>query len=177
MTMIRLPGGQNEPFRRRTDMKQSTKPGTKAPNQKRRHVRLDIFSPVGFHVLVIEKDMRIRSHPAKKAGILLNLSGGGALISSTDQVETNDLLLMKFDIKGMESMSDVLGKVKRVEKCEDGELLIGIEFVTRDQIGDPVLAEGLSRLAGDPLTFTDSLKRLVSRFVFQRQIDTETGAQ
>jgi len=154
-------------------MKQESKTRTESKHQKRRHVRLDIFSPVGFHVLIIDQDMRIRSHPDKKAGILLNLSGGGALISSTDQVEADTLLLMRFDIKGLERISDVLGKVKRVEACDDGEMLIGVEFLTPDQIEDPRLAEGLSRLAGDPLAFTDSLKRLVSRFVFQRQIDAE----
>ena len=158
-------------------MNEKSKTGAKGAHQKRRHVRLDIFSPVGFNVLVIEKDGRVRSHPAMKAGILLNLSGGGALISSTDDVQMDDLLLLKFDIKGLETMSEVLGKVKRVEQCEDGENLIGIEYVTTDQIDDPKLAEALARLTGDPLAFTESLKRLVSRFVFQRQIDAEMDAE
>ncbi len=158
-------------------MKETTKTGAQKPKQKRRHVRLDIFSPVGFHLLVVENDMRVRSHPAKKAGILLNLSGGGALISSTDEVHAKDLLLMRFDIKGLETFSDIVGKVKRVEQCEDGEYLIGVEFFTTDQIDDPKLADALSRLAGDPLTFTETLKRVVSRFVFQRQIDMEMDTQ
>jgi hypothetical protein len=158
-------------------MKDRTKTGSKGPQQKRRHVRLDIFSPVAFHALVVEKDYRIRSKPGKKAGILLNLSGGGALISSTDEVMEEDLLLLKFDIKGLEMMSDVVGKVKRVEQCEDGENLVGIEFLTTDHIGDPKLAEALSRLSGDPLAFTETLQRVVSRFVFQRQIDTEMDTQ
>jgi c-di-GMP-binding flagellar brake protein YcgR len=158
-------------------MKEKTKTGAKTPQQKRRHVRLDIFSPVEFHVLIVENDHRVRSHPAKKAGILLNLSGGGALISSTDEVTGGDLVLMRFDIKGMETMSEVVGKVKRVEQCEDGEYLIGAEFLTADLIEDPKLADALARLSGDPLAFTDTLKRVVSRFVFQRQIDAEMDTQ
>ena len=125
-------------------MKEKTKTGAKKPQQKRRHVRLDIFSPVSFHTLIVEKDYRVRSKPGQKAGILLNLSGGGALISSTDEVQDNDLLLMKFDIKGLETMSEVIGKVKRVEQCEDGENLVGVEFVTNDHIDDPKLAEVLN---------------------------------
>lgn len=158
-------------------MKENTETGTKKKQQKRRHVRLDIFSPVSFHTLVVEKDYRVRSKPGKKAGILLNLSGGGALISSTDEVVDGELLLMKFDIKGLETMSDVIGKVKRVEQCEDGENLVGVEFVTTDHIDDPKLTEALSHLSGDPLTFTETLQRVVSRFVFQRQIDTEMDTQ
>lgn len=158
-------------------MKDQSKTTAKPQPKKRRHVRLDIFSPVSFHTLIVEKDYRVRSKPGQKAGLLLNLSGGGALISTTDEIQDQDLLLMKFDIKGLEAMSDVIGKVKRVEQCEDGENLVGVEFVTPDHIDDPKLAEALSRLSGDPLAFTETIKRVVSRFVFQRQIDTETDTQ
>jgi hypothetical protein len=113
----------------------------------------------------------MRSHPEKRTGVLLNLSGGGALISSSDQAAADDLLLMTFEIKGMETLSNILGRVKRVEVCEDGERLIGIEFLTPDQIDDPALADGLARLTDNPMGFSESLKRLVSRYVFQRQID------
>ncbi len=143
------------------------------PRQKRRYVRLEIFSPVGFSSIVIDEDGRAHTLPAKKAGILLNLSGGGALISSTDDVVSGDFILVKFEIKGFETLTSILGRVKRVENCEDGERLIGIEFLTPDQIEDPALAKALARLSDDPLGFSESLRRLISRFVFQRQVDAE----
>lgn len=142
--------------------------------QKRRYVRLEVFSPVVFHVLVVDSDKRVRSHPDKNAGILLNLSGGGALISTSDTVSTNDLVLLNFEIKGFENLTNILGRIKRVEECEDGERLVGIEFLTPEQIDDPVLAQNLARLSGNPMGFSEGLKRLVSRYVFQRQIDSES---
>lgn len=142
--------------------------------QKRRYVRIEVFSPVAFNSVVIEPDKRVRLHPEKKAGVLLNLSGGGVLISTTDHVSEGDFLLMKFDIKGFDALTNVLGKVKRVESCEDGENLIGIEFLAIEHIDDPVVANGLSRLANHPTEFAQGLSRLVSRYVFQRQIETHT---
>jgi len=150
---------------------------TAAAHQKRRYVRLEIFSPVSFSSIVIGEDKRARRHPAKKAGILLNLSGGGVLISTTDNVLTGEYVLLGFDIKGFEALTSVLGRVKRVEECEDGERLVGIEFLTPDQVDDPAIATSLSRLSDNPLGFSDSLRRLVSRYVFQRQVESESKSR
>ena len=146
-------------------------------SQKRRYVRLEIFSPVGFSVVQIDKDKRVRTHPERKGGVLLNISGGGALISSNDKVASDDLLLLTFDIKGFDQLSNVLGRVKRVEECEDGEKLIGLEYVTADQIDDETLAGNLARLPGNPMAFAENLKRIVSRFVFQKQIEAGSEEQ
>jgi c-di-GMP-binding flagellar brake protein YcgR len=143
--------------------------------QRRRYVRLEVFSPVEFRTLIIDENKRVRSHPEKRAGVLLNLSGGGVLISTSDTAAADDLLLLTFEIKGLDALENILGLVKRVEECEDGERLVGIEFIGVDHFTDPVLVENLSRLSKNPMGFNDSLKRFVSRYVFQRQIDTETN--
>jgi hypothetical protein len=140
--------------------------------QKRRYVRLEVFSPVMFNSIVVEPDKRVRLHPEKKAGVLLNLSGGGVLLSTTDRATEGELVLMKFDLKGFDALTNVLGKVKRVETCEDGECLAGIEFLALEHVDDPMIAGGLSRLADHPKEFAQGLSRLISRYVFQRQIET-----
>ncbi|MEW5701253.1 MAG: PilZ domain-containing protein [Candidatus Zixiibacteriota bacterium] len=142
--------------------------------QKRRYVRLEIFSPVAFATIVTDADGRVRLHPEKKAGVLLNLSGGGALISTHDAVTSGSLVLMKFDIKGFDALTSVLGRVKRVEDSEDGERLVGVEFLDPAQLNDHALAAGLARLTEHPKDFTEGLGRIISRYVFQRQIETES---
>lgn len=152
--------------------KKQDKKATADRAQKRRYVRLEVFSPVAFISIVVEADKRVRLHPEKKAGVLLNLSGGGVLISTTDRASEGELILMKFDLKGFDALTNVLGKVKRVEVCEDGECLVGIEFLAIEDVDDPVVANGLSRLADHPKEFAQGLSRLISRYVFQRQIET-----
>jgi c-di-GMP-binding flagellar brake protein YcgR len=154
--------------------KQSKKATDSDKAQKRRYVRLEVFSPVAFSSIVVEPDKRVRLHPEKKSGLLLNLSGGGALISTTDRATEGEYMLMKFDIKGFDALTSVLGKVKRVETSEDGESLVGIEFLALEHVADPTIANGLSRLADHPQEFAQGLSRLISRFVFQRQIETHT---
>lgn len=154
--------------------KKTTKLSDSGKSQKRRYVRLEVFSPVAFNSIVVETDKRVRLHPEKKAGILLNLSGGGVLISTTDHASEGELVLMKFDIKGFDALTNVLGKVKRVEDSGDGECLVGVEFLAIEHIEDPVIANSLSRLGNHPQEFAQGLSRLVSRYVFQRQIETHT---
>jgi len=142
--------------------------------QKRRYVRLEIFSPVEFATILIGDDKRVRLHPEKKAGILLNLSGGGALISTTDAATAEELVLMRFDIKGFDSLTDILCRVKRVEDSGDGERLVGVQFLSPDELEDRDLAARLSRLTAHPRGFEEGISRLISRYVFQRQVDSET---
>jgi len=142
--------------------------------QKRRYVRLEIFSPMNFATIMVEPGQRTRLHPDKKAGVLLNLSGGGALISTGDTVTSGDLVLMKFDVRGFEALTNVLGRVKRVEEEADGERLFGVEFLDPEHLDDPELVLALSRLAEYPKDFNQGLKRMIARFVFQRQVSTET---
>jgi hypothetical protein len=92
-------------------------------------------------------------------------------------VLTGEFVMLRFDIKGFDALTSVLGKVKRVEECEDGERLVGLEFLTPDQVEDRTIAESLSRLSDNPLGFSDSLRRLVSRFVFQRQVESESKSR
>ena len=144
--------------------------------QRRRWVRLEIFSPVTLHELIVDpEEQKVRRTLKEKSGMILNISGGGVLLSTFDPFNDGDYLLMKFEIKGFEALADVLGKVKRVESCPDGENLIGIEFLTVQSVEEEWLTEQLTRLVDDPLGFSERLHRMVSRFVFRRQVmDTPT---
>jgi hypothetical protein len=143
--------------------------------QRRRWVRLEVFSPVVVRELIADsQEKTIRRAFKEKSGMILNISGGGVLLSTFDSLCEGDYLLLKFKIKDFEALSDVLGKVKRVESCPDGEHLVGIEFLTPDAISDPWMAEQLAELVDDPLGFSDRLHRLVSRYVFRRQVSDTT---
>jgi c-di-GMP-binding flagellar brake protein YcgR len=145
---------------------------TGGEQQKRRYVRLEVFSPVGFSEIVRNGE-RVYLHPDQKAGVLLNLSGGGALISTTDAVTPDALVLLRFDIKGFDTLENILGRVKRIEQQADGECLVGMEFITVEEIEDPKLVAALEKLAERPRGLEAGVSRMISRYVFQRQIETE----
>jgi len=154
-------------------VKQEDKPETRSDEktQRRRWVRLEIFSPVMVHELVVDAEKQaVRRAFKEKTGMILNISGGGVLLSTFDTLTEDDYLLLRFEIKDFEVISDVLGIVKRVENCSDGEKLVGIEFLTPDTLDKGWLADQLVRMIDDPLGFSERLHRLVSRFVFRRQV-------
>lgn len=145
---------------------------TSGGQQKRRYVRLEVFSPVGFSEIVRSGE-RVYLHPDKKAGVLLNLSGGGVLISTSDVVTPDALVLLRFDIKGFDTLDNILGRIKRIEQQADGECLVGMEFITVEEIEDPKLVAALENLAEHPRGLEAGISRMISRYVFQRQIETE----
>lgn len=139
--------------------------------QRRRWVRLEVFSPVEVRELIVDQDEHtVRRAFKDKSGMILNISGGGVLLSTFDVLSEDDYLLMKFKIKDFDVLSDVLGRIKRVEACADGENLVGIEFLTPDAVKEPWLADQLSEMIDDPLGFSERLHQLVSRYVFSKQV-------
>ncbi len=139
--------------------------------QRRRWVRLELFSPVTIHALEIDSEAQtVTRNPDEKSGMILNISGGGVLLSTFDGLSADDLILMKFQIKEFDTLSDVLGRIKRVESSGDAETLIGVEFLTPENVEEAWLADQLAQLIDDPLGFSDRLHRLVSRFVFRQQL-------
>ncbi len=147
-----------------------------APQQRRRWVRLELFSPVTIHELEIDAKARtVKRKDAEKSAMILNISGGGVLLSTFDGLSAEDLILMKFQIKEFDTLSDVLGRIKRVETAGDSETLIGVEFLTPEKVKEGWLADQLAQLIDDPMGFSDRLHRLVSRFVFRQQISDGSG--
>lgn len=139
--------------------------------QRRRWVRLEVCGPVVLRQLTVNRqEQTVRRGYKEKSGMILNISGGGVLLSTFDSLTEGEFLLMKFEIKDFDTVSDVLGWIKRVEKCSDGENLVGIEFKTPANIEEQWLAGQLGQLVDDPLGFSERLHHLVSRFVFQRQV-------
>jgi len=139
--------------------------------QRRRWVRLEIFSPVILHQLIIdEAGQSVKRSGHEKSAMILNISGGGVLLSTFDSLSEGDYLLMKFEIKGFDALADVLGKAKRVEHCPDGENLIGIEFLTPSNLDEDWLSNQLKGMVEDPLGFSERLHSLVSRYVFRHQV-------
>jgi len=139
--------------------------------QRRRWVRLEIFSPVMLHQLIAdEAGQSVKRSGHEKSAMILNISGGGVLLSTFDALNENDFLLMKFEIKGFDALADVLGKIKRIENCPDGENLVGVEFLTPGNFDEGWLSDQLKSMIEDPLGFSERLHCLVSRFVFRHQV-------
>ena len=99
----------------------------RADSQKRMFIRLELKSRVKFkrvfHSHNNGQSNSQRNHP----GIMLNISRGGMLLLTSAELEQDDFLAISFEIPRLASLTNVLGKVKRVEK-DKKKYVVGIEF-------------------------------------------------
>ena len=97
-------------------------------------------------------------------GSLLNLSEGGLLIETEDQISEGDIVFMTLEIKDVSEIKNILGKVKRVDR-EDKTSIIGIELTSKDDLVDD-LSQAELDLMGDRFShFRDAIKSLLGNHV------------
>jgi c-di-GMP-binding flagellar brake protein YcgR len=145
-------------------------------SQRRRFVRIDIAGDVSYRVLEIDQT-GTSSLSLDKSGELLNISAGGILLTTRESVETNDVLLLKFWLKGSQRLENIIGIVKRVEQSHEAdgpeeEYLVGIEFATRERMAQLVHAPHLESLPPEINYFNDALQQLIVQFVYLQQVET-----
>lgn len=144
-------------------------------SQRRRFVRIDIAGDVNYRVLEIDP-RGTSSLSVDKTGELLNISAGGILLTTRESLNANDVILLKFWLKGSQRLENIIGIVKRVEQSHEPEgpieeYLVGIEFVTKEFMAQLVPAPHLESLPPEINYFTDALQQLIVQFVYLQQVE------
>lgn len=150
---------------------QVKKPFKITNENKRRFIRLEISSPVWMkraedcikEVSVDEDDYIIE-------GTILNISIGGMLVELKETVTENDIVLMQFTLQEVETLSNVLGLVKRVEKDEDC-YLIGIEFISREYLKDKLSQPEIDLLSKTASHFEEKVQEILSKYLYRQDPD------
>ena len=135
----------------------------------RRFVRLEIASPITISVV---KDslgnFNCDGGDLKIDGIILNISPGGMLVAMGHPLAAGDIVLMSFSLQDIETLDDVLGIVKRVEKDGDS-YMDGIEFITRTDLEDRLTTAELDLLTDKASHFEDKVQEMLQRYLYHKQ--------
>jgi c-di-GMP-binding flagellar brake protein YcgR len=137
--------------------------------QRRKYVRLDISEDINFRILESPDNEEIGLSPEFQ-GSLLNISAGGFLFETEKKVLPDSLLIVKFKLKSQYFLENILAVVKRTEGTDGGLLLVGSEFITKDnkaQFGMEKLDQYLPPGTG---TFDENLQRLMVQFIYNQQV-------
>ena len=95
---------------------------------RRKWVRFEFSSPILFRLISIDQgEPKIESN-LERAGELLDISAGGALLATKKPVTDGNFISLNLNLKGIKEVQGILGKVKRVEESEQGDFLVGVEF-------------------------------------------------
>ncbi len=138
-------------------------------DDQRRFVRLEIVSPMSLGRI---KDGLGNFCPDADEetipGVVLNISGGGALLDLERPVGEGDIVAMRFSLENIEPLEGVLGVVKRSEPDADGHV-VGIQFVKRDQLADRLSQSELDMLPEQFSHFSARVHDVLNRYVSDRQ--------
>lgn len=153
----------------------SGQPFSVREENKRRFVRLEISAPMSMRRI---KDTESGFWPDGEnfeiSGTILNISAGGLLVDLNQALERDDIVSMNFTIQGAEVLTNVLGRVKRVEIESDG-CIAGIEFVTSAYLMDHFTAAEMELISQNHHHFSDSVSEVLNRHITREQLAREAG--
>ncbi len=139
-------------------------------DQTRRYIRLEISEPIEYAVLKDESGgfWPQGDGPAFR-GNILNLSAGGVLIESNDPVAEGALVVISMSLQEVEELDGIVGLVKRAVS-DNGQWLVGIEFVPNEYLQDGLSAAELDVIPENLTSFDERLSNVLSRYVYYRKV-------
>ena len=99
-------------------------------------------------------------------GLILNISMGGVLIETEEKFSEDDFLLMRFTVQDVETVENVLGRVKRIDNC-DKYCLAGIEFVQQEELNDRLSMPELEILKDRISNFNNRIQDTLEKFMYK----------
>lgn len=136
---------------------------------RRRFVRLEISTPLTLKNLNdFLNNNTAFDNLFELSGEIINISATGVLIEIENPIIENDVVLMKFTIQDVETMSNVLGLVKRTD-LTDGIHLAGIEFISTDQLCDRFSTAECDLIAGQAASFKEQIHKTLSKYLYHEK--------
>jgi len=146
------------------------KPFRVEQQEQRRFVRLEISSPMTLQRI---KDAQGQFTPDgdwhSVNGTILNISAGGVLVETDQPLLSGDVVAMHFIVQDVESLSNVLGMVKRSEQDQQ-VFLAGIEFITREYLEDVFSQAEMDLLPSSLTNFSEGVREVLNKYVFRERI-------
>jgi c-di-GMP-binding flagellar brake protein YcgR len=142
-------------------------------DQKRRFIRLEISEPVDYSVLRDSRDgFWPKGDGPQYKGSILNLSAGGVLILSADPIEEGNIVLLKMTLQDVELIDQIIGIVKRADS-DEGEWLIGIEFISQESLADYFSEAEFALLPDNVASFNEKLRNVLNKYVYFKKVSNE----
>ncbi|UCD62823.1 MAG: flagellar brake domain-containing protein [Candidatus Zixiibacteriota bacterium] len=136
--------------------------------QRRQYVRVDLFNQISYANLGsknLENDFEWHDTVA------LNLSGGGMLIRSEENLAPPNLLLLKTEILDRLGFEQPVAAICRRSFWLENRHHSGVEFITNDNLSHYFYSDELDRLPQSIRRFDHVAQNRLVTFVFQQQIE------
>jgi c-di-GMP-binding flagellar brake protein YcgR len=138
-------------------------------HQRRKNVRLDIAGDVTFRIIESpdSKDVGVST---ERSGRLLNISAGGFLIETNQNIKNGSIIMTNFTLRNGEKLENILSIINRSEKLTGSAFLIGSEFIPSEKLAEFGLEKLMEFLPPDSGAFDERLQELVVRLMYKHQL-------
>ena len=127
-------------------------------------VRFEFSTPLNvFPLKNCDGEFKMNDNLPGLDGSLLNLSEGGLLIEMEDCPSEGDIVHLSMEIENVVKISHILAKVKRVQEESDINL-VGVEFVSKDDLLDDLSQAELDLMGNDYHSFREIIRNVVEKF-------------
>ncbi len=137
----------------------------------RKYVRIELSSPIQFHLLACKKG-KIKLTKDRTSGEILNLSEGGMLLLTYSPVPEEGFVVLTLNLNKFVVLEGVLGKIKRVEPSEEGDFLVGVEFTSREELEKFTSPEQIEHLPVKVASFGRKLREIISSYLRTTELGT-----
>lgn len=140
--------------------------------QRRMFCRIDLSSGVKY--VVLQNGAAPRDENDQIQWIhsrTVDISAGGALITTNGEIHRNDLLLLQMELFVEIGLPDAVAAIcRRASKTETGHTA-GVEFIRTYDLPDHLNDTQVKALPGGVKRFSDMVQERLSRHLFDRQIE------
>lgn len=137
----------------------------------RKYFRIGLSSPVRFRLLSC-KNGKIKLCEDRLSGEILNLSEGGVLLLTGSTVPEEGFILLTLSLNKLVVLEGVLGKIKKVERSDQQDFLVGVEFTSREQLEELASSEQVARLPVKVASFDRKLREIISSYLGATELAT-----
>jgi hypothetical protein len=141
-------------------------------SQGRRYVRLELSSPVLFRVLT-NRGGKLSMSKKRNSADILNLSQGGVLLLTDSVLPTEGFLVLTFNLNRLVVLEGVLCRIKRIEPSGEGDFLVGLQFVTDEELKQLASSEELRRLPVKLTSFNHKIREIISGYLRTAKLASE----
>ncbi len=141
-------------------------------SQGRRFIRIELNSAIRFRPLICKRG-KLKLSKDRIDAQILNLSEGGVLFSCDRSVSDGDFILLTLNLNKLVILEGVLGKIKRVEACEEGDYLVGVEFCRKEELEKLSSPKQLEDLPVKVASLNRKLKEIITSYLHTNELATK----
>ncbi|MCP4634028.1 MAG: hypothetical protein GY855_13970 [candidate division Zixibacteria bacterium] len=140
--------------------------------QRRQFFRLEINEKLEYAKIPPQKDFTLKKSPLKwRESQIVNISGGGILIELGEEIQPEEMFLLKINIFKDIELPEIVAGICRWKCSKDEKVFAGFEFIMKDRLHLFLIEKVINRLPKAIQDFDNYAQSKLTYHIFEMQRD------